>query len=151
MKTNIAIIDVMSFREAANSSRILLRREFEPIGKEILNRVLDTEQRIGSTDSVDTLFKLDAFKKFLKSISAQFDQYNKLIDQLIDGFNAIDDLYWATVLNGQKLADENNFLKSALANTQKQRDQSTDWWIQERKKWNIERVIKRVGANEQPN
>lgn len=104
------IPDLKSFREDLNSSWKLILQESAPVKAAILQRFRETEERIGITTDVNTLQKLDAFKKFLKSQAAESDAKDQFIQRMVNNFNAIDDAYWKGVLYGQSLIEENKLL-----------------------------------------
>lgn len=111
---NITISDIISFREDLNSSWQLLQQEARPVRAAILERFKDTESRIANTTDVDALQKLDAFKKFLKSLAAESDARDLFIQRMVNNFNAIDDAYWEGVLYGQSLIEENRLLREKV-------------------------------------
>ncbi|MBT1698243.1 hypothetical protein KK083_15225 [Fulvivirgaceae bacterium PWU4] len=144
--TKITLVDIISFRESIISSRDILRTQFEPVKSSILERFEDADVRLSTTDDLNVIQRLDAFQKFLKATSEYIDLQNDFVDRIVDGISSIDNVYWNTVFNGQKLADENLFLKATLSNLQKQRDLLVDGWRAELHKWNKDRILKITAA-----
>jgi hypothetical protein len=144
--TKVTIIDTLSFREANKFERQRLLENLQSVNNEITTRFTDTEMRLGSTTDETTLQKLDAFKKFLRAVSERIDEHVIFINRAVEIFDAIDEVYWNTVINGQKLADENENLKLTIAGLQRQRDISVEGWKEERRRWNRNRLIKTKAA-----
>lgn len=138
--TKIQTLDILAFREDIFSSRDLLRSSFEPVKCEIIHRYADVEKRMQNTVDIKTLQRLDSFRKFLRTISEQFDLQWQYIDRISEGFVGIDDLYWKTVLNGQKLADENDFLRASLASAIRREELIMDGWRADRQKFTLKRT-----------
>lgn len=115
MSEDKKITDPLSLLEDLNSSWQLLQQESAPVKKAILQRFKDTEDRIGITTDVNALQKLDAFRKFLKLVATQSDAKDVFIARMVKNFNSMDDAYWAGVLKGQQLEEENEDLKAEVA------------------------------------
>jgi|GEM_PF-6366017 len=135
-----SVVDTLQFRQGNISSKALIERKAQDVAAEIKARYRDAEQRITETTDVNVLQKLDSFKKFLFSAAEIIEIQGNHIQYVTRSFDSIDEVYWNTVINGQKLIDEIKFLKGTIENLRRQRDLATENWKVERTKWMKERL-----------
>lgn len=138
------IIDTIQFRESFQYFLNEIQQKTPEVKNEFLNRIAQIEEKIGNTSNVNDLAKLDATKKFYQCVAELIDLQEQYIRYTSTAFNALDEVYWHTITNGQKLITEIQFQKGTIENLYKQVNLLTDGWRTNRARWNKERLTKAV-------
>jgi hypothetical protein len=134
--------DTLQFRKGGNYFLTEIDLLLPSVKSEFLNRFAKIDERISSTENIDDLASLDGTKKFYQSVATLLDLQAEFIKYTTSHFASLDDAFWDTIINGEKLRTENEFNKATIQNLYKRIDLLTEGWRAERMRSSKNRLIK---------